>query len=173
MLALPPVTERLAIRLTCALLFATGLAWGQGPALERATLRGGVTALRAYAPGPEGTPDALSLLLFDAELLALVDPAARDAVDAAAAKWRGRRALAVVATATEAAALPLEALSLRQDGREVRPDAASFEVLSCDPERLPPDRACLALWWLPASVRPDRPVRVSWFDERVEVRFRH
>jgi hypothetical protein len=109
--------------------------------------------------------------LTDLGLLPLLAPEAREAVDAALAEAGASRALLLVVTSRTPGARA-EGVALEADGRELLAAGERHVTLAGTADAVGPEAPWLALVWLPAGTRLDRPLLVRWEGAEAEVTFR-
>jgi hypothetical protein len=125
--------------------------------------------LRSEESGPDGAERAA--WLADLALLPLLAPEAREAVDAALAEAGAARALLLVVTSLRSGARA-EGVVVTADGRELLAAGERHATLAGDPDAIGPGEPWIAVVWLPAGTRLDRPLVVAWEGARAEVTFR-
>lgn len=125
--------------------------------------------LRSEEAGPDGAERAA--WLADLALVPLLAPEAREAVDAALAEAGAARALLLVVTSLRHGARA-EGVAIAADGRELLAAGERHATLSGDPDAIRPGEPWIAVVWLPAGTRLDRPLVVAWEGARAEVTFR-
>jgi hypothetical protein len=109
--------------------------------------------------------------LTDLGLLPLLAPDAREAVDAALAEAGAARALLLVVT-SQAPGARAEGVALEAEGRVLLAAGERHVTLAGSAAAIGPQAPWLALVWLPAGTRLDRPLVVRWEGAEAEVTFR-
>jgi hypothetical protein len=165
-----------------SLLDPRGRAWtlrvrpparAEGVAPVRARLLRSAPGAVAVELRSEAGPDPAERVawLTDLGLLPLLAPDAREAVDAALSEAGAARALLLVVTSRTPGGRA-EGVALAADGRELLAAGDRHVTLAGSAEAIGPETPWLALVWLPAGTRLDRPLVVRWEGAEVEVTFR-
>ena len=133
------------------------------------SLRQGVSGLMLYAPGSSSAE--ASLLLVDAELLALALPGARTSLDSVLEKVEGSRPLYFVAAALEPTAWQTN-MTFTQGGRSFTAKAPFSLSLLEGSEQLRPDAPASGVVLLPQWISLREPLAVSWMGTVGSFQFR-
>lgn len=139
---------------------------------EVADLGHGVQVLRFFAGGADGEDPQVSLMLADLDLLPLVLPGDRVAVDAAVDEVGGDKPLLVVVSARAPASWS-SPLRFTQGGLELEVRYPyRMRLVFGDAAGVAPDAPVAALVLLPPAFSLYRPMRVEWQGSSGEITFR-
>ena len=131
----------------------------------------GVVALELRDRG--GFDDAArAVWVGDLALVTLLAPELREPIDDALRDAGPVRALLVVATSREPGAA-FEGISVAVGARTLVAAGARHETLLGHADAVAPDAPWIAVVWLPAGTRLDRPLRIGWEGASAEVTFRN
>lgn len=132
----------------------------------------GVVALELRdRSGPEDASQR-AVWVGDLALVTLLAPELRGPVDEALRDAGPVRALLLVAT-SRAAGAAFDGISVAADGRTLVAEGARHETLVGSATAVAPDAPWIAVVWLPAGTRLDRPLRIGWEGASAAVTFRN
>lgn len=144
---------------------------GEGAAAGPVALAPGVSGLGFYAPGSAGA-ETLSLLVVDAGLLALLEPAEQGRLDALLATFEDAKPLYFVLTALADSTWSPSFVVEQGDSRLELSPPYGVGLLEGDAERVGPEAPVVGLILLPSTVNLRQPLTLTWQGQSSSLQFR-